>query len=179
MRYMLGDLWSFGYRYHSASNDQDSRRGRIPAVEAEAVLIVRGGPIWSIGEDRAKEFCEWASSQSRTTFDKNVVAYPRAIMLATENSRGTVAYLLAQPVIMAEVFIPNPESSNLQKAASLGLFDKELIETAKSVEVGDVYTFVPDMETEYADKIQNHGWVEVEGVRLFKKSTGVTVNGRS
>lgn len=100
-------------------------------------------------------------------------------MLATENSRGTLAYLLAQPVIMAEVFIPNPESSNLQKAASLGLFDKELIETAKSVEVGDVYTFVPDMETEYADKIQNHGWVEVEGVRLFKKSTGVTVNGRS
>jgi hypothetical protein len=92
-----------------------------------------------------------------------------------EGREGNLAYLPCQTVVMAECFVPKPKSTSLQRAASLGAFDKSLMRIARSIEVGEVYAYVPFAESDYAYKIMHHGWKEIENVRLFKKPTGVKV----
>lgn len=96
-------------------------------------------------------------------------------MLITEDDKGPLSYLLCQTVLMAEVFIPRPDSRSSQKAASLGLFDDALGKLGRGMDVGDVYCYVPLSEWDYAEKIQRHGWQEIGDVRLFKKPTGAKV----
>jgi|SRR6185437_17012886 len=144
------------------------------------MISVRGQALGKLTPEEVQQFIDWAQeAQKRTSFDAQIIGHPRCAMLITEDREGPLAYLPCQTVLMAEVFIPRPESTNHRKAASLGLFDDALMKIARSMEVGDVYCYVPNTEGDYAEKIQRHGWVEVEDVRLFKKSTGVTVNGRS
>lgn len=100
-------------------------------------------------------------------------------MLMSEDKEGKLAYLPVQTVLMAECFVPLPASTNRQKAASLGLFDRTLGKIAVNMKVGDVYTYIPDVETDYIAKVKRHGWQEIEEVRLFKKPTGVKVGGGS
>jgi hypothetical protein len=41
--------------------------------------------------------------------------------------------------------------------------------------IGDVYAFIPCTEEDYIHKVQKSGGSEIPHVRLFKKSTGVSV----
>lgn len=126
--------------------------------------------------EEVRQFIDWAKvARERTSFDQNIIGYPRCAMLITEDHKGPLAYLPTQTVLMAECFIPRPESSNRQKAASLGMFDDSLMEIAKGMKVGDVYCYVPLTEHDYAEKIQRHGWMEIPDVRLFKKASGVQI----
>jgi hypothetical protein len=139
-------------------------------------INVRGLHLGELSLDQQKEFVSWAwQARQRTTFDANIFGYPRIAMLIAENNKGATAYLPVQTTLMAESFIPNPDSTNREKALSLGRFDAALIDIAKSMNVGDVYCYVPDGEADYAEKIQSHGWEEVPNVRLFKKRTGVKI----
>lgn len=127
-------------------------------------------------ETEVQEFIGWSKiARERTTFDPEIIGYPRCAMLMAENGRGNLAYLPCQTVLMAECFVPRPDATNRERAASLGLFDKSLGRIARSMSVGDVYTYVPFAESDYAYKIMHHGWQEIENVRLFKKPTGVKV----
>lgn len=142
------------------------------------MITVRGESIGKMKPEEIKKFIDWATqAQSRTTFDPGIIGYPRTAVLITEDEKGLLAFLACQTTIMAEVFIPRPDSDDRKRAASLGKFDKSIMEIAKQMDVGDVYCFVPKTEQDYAKKIERHGWKEVEEVRLFKKSTGVSVGG--
>ena len=144
------------------------------------MISVRGQSLGKMSPEEVQQFIAWAQeAQKRTSFDPQIIGYPRCAMLITEDAKGPLAYLPCQTVLMAEVFVPRPESTNRQKAASLGLFDDSLAKIAKGMNVGDVYCYVPLSEWDYAEKIQNHGWVEIGDVRLFKKPTGVSLNGRT
>jgi hypothetical protein len=139
-------------------------------------INVRGFNLGELSEEQKREFIQWAGlARSRTTFDSNIIGYPRCAMLIAESSKGATAYLPVQTTLMAELFLPNPDSTNREKALSLGRFDDALIEIAKSMNIGDVYCYVPDGEADYAEKIQSHGWEEIPNVRLFKKRSGVEV----
>ena len=141
------------------------------------MLTVRGQSLGNLKPEEVQQFIAWAKdAQKRTTFDLGIVGYPRCAMLMAGNGRGALAYLLCQTVIVAEVFIPRPESTQRERAACLGLFDKSLARIAKSMNIGDVYAFIPCAEEDYIHKVQKHGWSEIPSVRLFKKSTGVSVD---
>lgn len=140
------------------------------------MILVRGQSLGKMTASEVKEFIAWSKeAQERTTFDLSIIGYPRAAMLITEDANGPLAFLPVQTTIMAEVFIPRPESTNRERAASLGKFDDSLMKIARQMNVGDVYTFIPQSEPDYANKVQRHGWVEIPWVRLFKKHTGVTL----
>lgn len=118
-----------------------------------------------------KQFSLWAwGARARTTFDVDIIGHPRAAMLITEDEQGPTSYLPVQTVLMAEVFIPRPEMSNRHIALSIGRLDSALVELGKSLNIADVYCYVPGSEIDYAVKIQRHGWVEVPNVHLFKKA---------
>lgn len=143
------------------------------------MILVRGQSLGRMTPDEVKKFIEWAhAAQNRTSFDLQIIGYPRCAMLITEDAKGPLAFLACQTSIMAEVFIPRPESTNRERAASLGKFDHSLMRIAKEMNVGDVYCFIPDSEVDYQEKVLRHGWKEVKNVRLFKKSTGVSVGGK-
>jgi hypothetical protein len=129
--------------------------------------------ICAMGElDEAEraEFAKWAwRARSRTTFDLDIIGHSRAVMFIAENGNRT-AYLPVHTVLMAESFIPRPELGNRDKAYSLGMFDRALIESARKLEIKSVYCFVPECELDYIEKVQRHGWMEVPQVRLFRKS---------
>jgi hypothetical protein len=135
-----------------------------------------------------REFIEWAkAAQKRTGFDVGIIGYPKCFMLYTEESADDrareeipgqafrCAYLPCQTVLMAEVFIPNPESSTRDKVKSLKAFDKAMQDISRKARYGDVYLYVPREEIDYARQLARNGWQEVEDVRLFKKPTGITV----
>lgn len=144
------------------------------------MIRIRGQALGKMSEEEVQEFILWSkAAQDRTTFDLNIVGHPRCAMLITSNGIGRIAYLLCQTVLMAECFIPNPQATKRQKVESLTAFDDGLTTIAKGMNIGDVYLYVPVAEVSYANQIERHGWQEIEGVRLFKKPTGVTVNGRS
>jgi|SRR6185312_126648 len=144
------------------------------------MIKVRGQALGKLEPEEVKQFIEWAQeAQKRTSFDAEIIGHPLCSMLITEKDDEKLAYLPIQTVLMAEVFVPKPDATNTEKAASLGLFDMYLRKLATALEIGDVYCYVPLTEWDYAEKIQRHGWVEIGDVRLFKKPTGVTVNGRS
>ncbi len=143
------------------------------------MILARGQSLGMMKPEEVKQFIEWAkAAQNRTSFDPSIIGHPRCAMLITEDAQGPLAYLPVQTTIMAEVFLPRPASTNRQRAASLGKFDESLMKIARSMNVADVYTFIPDTEADYAAKVQRHGWVEIPYVRLFKKFTGVTVGGK-
>lgn len=140
------------------------------------MILARGQSLGRMTASEIKQFIEWAKeAQERTTFDLSIIGYPRCAMLITEDAKGPLAYLPVQTTIMAECFIPRPESTNRARAASLGRFDESLMKIARHMNVGDVYAFIPESEWDYANKVQRHGWVEIPRVRLFKKHTGVTL----
>lgn len=142
------------------------------------MIHVRGEMIKTMTPEEVKKFIDWATqSRNRTTFDPGIIGHPRTAVLITEDAEGPLAFLACQTTIMAEVFIPRPDSSERERAASLGKFDKSIMKIAAEMNVGDVYCFIPETEKDYAEKVQRHGWVEVKEVRLFKKSTGVSAGG--
>lgn len=123
-----------------------------------------------VTEAEQKEFAEWAwKARSRTTFDLEIIGHPRAVMFITECEERK-AYLPVHTVLMAESFIPRPGLDNRDKAYSLGMFDRLLQAAAEKLGIKTIYTFVPDIELDYIEKVQRHSWKEVEHVRLFKKS---------
>lgn len=143
------------------------------------MILSRGQSLDKLTQEEVQEFVAWAKeAQKRTSFDLNIIGYPRCAMLMTENGRGTLAYLPVQTVLMAECFVPRPDSTDHERAASLGKFDDALQALARKMSIGDVYCFIPETEADYAEKVQNHGWKEVKDVRLFKKPTGVIVGGK-
>jgi hypothetical protein len=140
------------------------------------MIIVRGQSLGQMKQEEVKQFIEWAGiAQQRTTFDLNIIGYPRCAMLITENGNGPIAYLPTQTVLVAECFIPDPNSGNRERVASLKLFDEALAKIAKSMNVGDVYIYVPFPELAYCNQLKRKGWTEIPDVRLFKKPTGVSV----
>lgn len=140
------------------------------------MITIRGQSLGKMDQAEKQEFISWAKlAQERTTFDLNIIGYPRCAMLITSNGIGRIAYLPCQTVLMAECFIPNPEATTRQKVESLTAFDDGLAEIAKGMNVGDVYLYVPTVEVDYANQLERHGWKEIENVRLFKKPTGVKV----
>jgi len=142
------------------------------------MIIVRGESINKMKPEEIKKFIDWATqARERTTFDPGIIGYPRTAVLITEDEKGPLAFLACQTTIMAEVFIPRPDSDNRERAASLGKFNDSIMKIAKQMNVGDVYCFIPETEKDYAEKVQRHGWKEVPTVRLFKKSTGVSLGG--
>ncbi len=142
------------------------------------MILVRGEMVKTMTSDEVKKFIDWATeARERTTFDPGIIGYPRTAVLITEDAKGPLAFLACQTTIMAEVFIPRPNSTERERAASLGKFDKSIMKIAADMKVGDVYCFVPETEQDYVEKIQQHGWKEVPTVRLFKKYTGVSVGG--
>lgn len=144
--------------------------------ERSYVILARGQSLDKLSAEEVQEFIAWAKeAQKRTSFDVGIIGYPRCAMLMTENDKGRLAYLPVQTVLMAECFMPKPESTNKERAASLGLFDKALGKIGKGMGVGDVYCYIPFSESDYAFKVMRHGWKEIENVRLFKKPTGVSV----
>jgi len=79
---------------------------------------------------------------------------------------------------MAEVFIPRPGSSERERRGkSWKVRQVHYEKSSGTMNVGDVYCFVPETEQDYAEKVQRHGWKEVPYVRLFKKSTGISAGG--
>lgn len=138
------------------------------------MILVRGESLGKMTETEVQEFIGWARD-ARSTFDSNIIGYPRCAMLISEKEEGALAYMPCQTVIMAEAFIPKPDASAQQKARSLLLFDKTMGCIARSMDVGDVYAYTPVGEAEWASQMIHHGWKEIENVRLFKKPTGVKV----
>lgn len=117
-------------------------------------------------EEKRHEFATWAwSARSRTSFDLEIIGHPRAVMFMAEGA----AYLPVHTVLMAESFIPKPGSDNRTKAYSLGVFDRMLQAAAKKLDIKSIFCFVPDIELDYIEKVQRHGWQEIPNVRLFKK----------
>jgi len=140
------------------------------------MVTIKGQSLGKLSPDEVKEFISWTNATwDRGNFDIGIIAYPRCAMLITSNSLGRSAYLPCQTVLMAECFIPKPDATKREKVESLTAFDDGLQEIAKSMEVGDVYLYVPEAEVDYANQLERHGWQEIENVRLFKKPTGVTV----
>ena len=120
-----------------------------------------------LSEEERKQFSDWAwAARSRTTFDLEILGHPRAVMFIAENS----AYLPVHTVLMAESFVPKPDATNREKARALGIFDKLLQGAAAKLKIKSIYCFIPDIELDYIEKVQGHGWVEVPNVRLFRKA---------
>jgi hypothetical protein len=135
-------------------------------MRPESFLLTMG----ELPEDQQKEFVDWAwRARSRTTFDPAIIGHARAVMFMACNSGELAAYLPAQTVLMAEAFIPRPGLSPLATAAALGCFDKALSRAARATGIGHVYCYLPEAEIDYANRIEAHGWDEVEAVRLFRK----------
>lgn len=135
--------------------------------------------VGGMSQEAAQQFSTWARiARQRAPFDEQIIGYPRCSMLIAENGKGPTAYLPYQPVLMAEAFVPIPECSTRQKIESLLEFDKGLVQIARIMDIGDVYLYVPVKEVDYANQLERKGWLEIENVRLFKKPTGVSVNGR-
>ncbi len=123
-------------------------------------------------EEQQKEFADWAwRARSRTTFDPAILGHARAVMFMARNSGKVAAYLPTQTVLMAEAFIPRPGLSPLATAAALGSLDNALVRAARSTGIEHVYCYLPEGEVDYANKIESHGWEEIEAVRLFRKRT--------
>lgn len=140
------------------------------------MTTIRGQALGKMQPEEVQQFISWTQATwERGNFDINIIGYPRCAMLITSNSAGTSAYLPCQTVIMAECFIPKPGASKREKVESLKKFDEGLLEIAKNMNVGDVYLYVPTAEVDYANQLERKGWQEIEGVRLFKKPTGVKV----
>lgn len=140
-------------------------------------MIVNGKALGEMSAEEVKQFVEWTQAAATTTsFPAEIIGYPRCAMLITENKHGNQAYAPVQTVLTFECFVPNPTATNLNRAASLGLMDKALVQIAQSANIGQIMCWVPWQLEDYAEKIQRHGWEEIKGVRLFRKATGVSVN---
>jgi hypothetical protein len=139
-------------------------------------IIVKGVTIADITPEETQFFIDWTKKAfERTSFDLFIFSYPRIAMFIAEKDGEPLAFLPVQTAIMAECFIPKPDATNKEKAAALGRFDEALMDAGRAMGIGDVYCWVPLQEEDYAEKIQRHGWMEVPGVRLFKKRTGVSI----
>lgn len=138
------------------------------------MILTRCETIVTLKPTELRQLSEWTrAARPRASFDLTILGYPRCTILIAEDAKGPLAYLPVQTTIMAEDFIPRPDSTNRQRAASLGKFDELLMRTAKRMNIADVYTFIPNSEADYATKVQRHDWVEIPFVRLFAKHAGV------
>lgn len=127
--------------------------------------------VSEMSEEAQQEFISWAwDARFRTTFQSKIIGHPRTVMFSAEKDGATTAYLPTQTVLMAEAFIPDPESSEALKAISLGRLDQALVAAAKNTGIGDVYCYIPASEPDYMSKVERHGWKEVKDVKLFRKS---------
>lgn len=144
-------------------------------------ITARGTSLGDLTIEERKQFLRWAwDARNYASFDTGIFGYPRVVMLHAESDRK-LAYLPVQTVLMAEAFIPDPESTNKEKAVSLGKFDEILLSLARQTFMGDVYMYSPWHEQEdeqaWLDRLMAHGWEEIPHVRLFKKRSGVQVQG--
>ena len=138
-------------------------------------MILHGKRLGELTTEQVREFIEWAKAQKRAELDVDIIGHPKCFMLYTEEAATRMAYLPCQVVLMAEIFIPNPEASTRDKVKSLKAFDKAMMDISKRAKYGDVYLYVPRQEIDYARQLIRNGWGEVEDVRLLKKPTGITV----
>lgn len=146
-------------------------------------VSVRGQALWELTDLEKKQFSAWAwAALNKASFDTGILGYPRCALLITETDH-VLSYLPVQTVLMAEAFIPNPDSSNKEKAVSLGRIDDALMECARGSLIGDVYMYTQwhgkADEQAWIDRLEGHGWEEITNVRLFKKRTGVAVSALS
>ena len=132
--------------------------------------------LWELTAAEQRLFIAWVKEAfKRTSFDLMIFTYPRVAMLIADQGDDPLAFLPVQVALTAECFIPRPGATNKEKALALWRFDEALRDLARNMNIGDIYCWVPVGEEAYMDKIQDHGWEEIENVRLFKRKSGIKI----
>jgi hypothetical protein len=75
-------------------------------------------PLPTLTPQDVQNFVEWVTSIDNS-FDKDVMFYPRTVMLRALSDGVPIVYVPLQPVLMYESLAPRPDLSNLQRAVSL------------------------------------------------------------
>ena len=75
-------------------------------------------PLPALSQEDIKNFVEWVTSINNN-FDRDVMFYPRTVMLRAQSDEKPLIYVPLHPVLMYESLAPSPDATDLQKAVSL------------------------------------------------------------
>lgn len=132
----------------------------------------RVSTIGNMTEEDFGTFSDWVwRARAINCFDKDIVGYPRTIMLTAEDKDGPILYLPVQPVLMLESLAPRPEVSPRKEALALWKLGEMLDGISQAVGMQEQYFLCKDDRV--ADICSKHGFQELIGYRLLKKKVAV------
>lgn len=125
-------------------------------------------PISAMTEGDARDFCEYVwSMKPLNLFDREVLTYPRTVMLRAKNEEGNQLFIPLQSVLMYDSIAPRPGLSPMAEARALSKIGEVVDQAAQDSGVAEVYFFCRDDRV--ADLCSRHGYEEIRNVRVLKK----------
>ena len=130
-------------------------------------------PIPAMSEHDARDFIEYVwSMRSLNMFDKDVLTYPRTVMLRARNEEGNQLFVPLQSVLMYDSIAPRPGLSPMAEARALSKIGEVVDQAAQHSGTREVYFFCRDDRV--ADLCARHGYEEIQNVRVLRKKINPT-----
>lgn len=135
-------------------------------------ITTRVSTIAEVPEKDQNTFVDWVwKARDINCFDKDILTYPRSIMLTADDDEGPLLYLPVQPVLMLESLAPRPGVSPRKEALALWKLGEQLEQISKSTGICEQYFLCQDDRV--VDLCTRHGFEEMKGYRLLKKKIPV------
>jgi hypothetical protein len=112
-------------------------------------------PLPALTSDDVRNFVEWVTSIDNN-FDKDVMFYPRTVMLRALADGIPIVYVPLQPVLMYESLAPGPDISNLQRAVALREISALVDGMAANTGHGEGYFLTNSLEE--MELVTKRGW---------------------
>jgi hypothetical protein len=131
-------------------------------IEAEML------PISAMSEQDARDFIEYVwHMRSLNMFDRDVLTYPKTVMLRAKSEDGNQLFIPMQSVLMFDSIAPKPGLSPRHEALALAKIGEVVDQAARDTGTRETYFFCKDDRV--ADLCARHGYEEIKGVRLLRK----------
>jgi hypothetical protein len=131
-------------------------------IEAEMM------PISAMNEQDVKDFMEYVwQMRHLNMFDKDVIGYPRTVMLRAKSEDGNELFIPLQSVLMYDAIAPKPGLSPWHEALALARIGQVVDQAARDTGTGEVWFVCRDERV--ADLCAKHGYEELHNVRVLRK----------
>jgi hypothetical protein len=135
-------------------------------------------PLSAVVEEDGQLFIKWMTSEQRkkTDLDPNVLGYPRACMLRTEQFQETIAMVPVHPVFMLESLAQKPDLTDSQLVLALSSINDKVQDAMR--DTGMAEAFLQTTIQRFADICERNGWEKnmydpEKGVWLLKKRANI------
>lgn len=130
-------------------------------VEAQIKVVSAMQP------EEAQEFAAWIwRTRELGMFDRDMLGYPRAMMLKACDADGALLYIPLQPVLMYDAIASKPGLNPRQEALSMWRIGELVDQVQKDAGYGESYFVCRDDRV--ADICLRHGFEELKNVRVLK-----------